>query len=79
MVRTQVYLTENERAGLEEVGRVTGKKQSELIREAIDMFLDSTGDSCCDAVLNEAAGIWKSRDDLSEIGEARLSWNRGAE
>ncbi|HOP27757.1 MAG TPA: ribbon-helix-helix domain-containing protein [Candidatus Sabulitectum sp.] len=77
MVRTQVYLTENERAGLEEVGRVTGKKQSELIREAIDMFLDSTGDSYRDSVLNEAAGIWKSRDDLSEIGKARLSWNRG--
>ena len=79
MIRMQVYLTEYQRAGLEQIGRVTGKKQSELIREAIDMFLDSTGDSCCDAVLNEAAGIWKSRDDLSEIGEARLSWNRGAE
>lgn len=79
MVRSQVYLTEDERAGLEEVGRVTGKKQSELISEAIDMFLELTRDSYRDSVLNEAAGIWKSRDDLPDLREARLSWNRGTE
>ncbi len=77
MVRTQVYLTEDERAGLEEVGRATGKKQSELIREAIDMFLDSAGDSYRDSVLSEAAGIWKGRDDLPDMRKARLSWERG--
>ena len=40
MVRTQIYLTKDERDGLNAVAKSTGKKQSELIREALDRFLD---------------------------------------
>ena len=40
MVRTQIYLTEEERAGLDAVAKSTDKKQSEIIREAVDRFLD---------------------------------------
>ena len=32
MVRTQIYLTEEERRGLKALGDSTGKKQAELIR-----------------------------------------------
>jgi hypothetical protein len=41
MLRTQIYLTEKERSGLSRMKAATGKKQSELIREAVDRLLDS--------------------------------------
>jgi len=40
MVRTQIYLTEAERAALRAIARQTGKKQSELIRQAIDRLIE---------------------------------------
>jgi hypothetical protein len=36
MVRTQIYLTEEERSALSSISNQLGKKQSELIREAVD-------------------------------------------
>lgn len=68
MVRTQIYLTEEERAGLNNMSEATGKKQSELIREA---------ESRRDAVLQEVAGLWQDRDDLPDFGAVRRSWDRG--
>jgi predicted nucleic acid-binding protein len=35
------------------------KKQSEIIREAIDRLIDQTGQSRKNKALREAAGIWK--------------------
>jgi Arc/MetJ-type ribon-helix-helix transcriptional regulator len=76
MVRTQIYLTEEERRGLENMSRVTGKKQSELIREAVDRLLDLAEGSQRDAVLQEAAGLWRDRKDLPDFAAVRRSWNR---
>ena len=39
MVRTQIYLTEEERDGLSVLSETSGKKQSKLIREAVDCFI----------------------------------------
>lgn len=77
MVRTQIYLTEEERRGLDNMSRVTGKKQSELIREAVDRLLDLAEGSQRDAVLQEAAGLWRDRKDLPDFAAVRRSWNRG--
>ncbi len=77
MVRTQIYLTEEERAGLDDVSEATGKKQSELIREAVDRFLELAAESRRDAVLQEVAGLWQDRDDLPDFGAVRRSWDRG--
>lgn len=77
MVRTQIYLTEEERAGLVNVSKATGKKQSELIREAVDRFLDLAKGSQRDAVLQEVAGLWRDREDLPDFGAVRRSWDRG--
>ena len=79
MVRTQVYLTEEERIGLENVSKATGKKQSELIREAVDRFLEQAEGGLRDAVLRETAGLWRDRKDLPDFAAARRSWNRMAE
>ncbi len=77
MVRTQVYLTENERAGLEALSEVSGKKQSELIREAVDRLLEQNGRARRTAVLERAAGLWKNRKDLPDFRQIRAEWDRG--
>lgn len=77
MVRTQIYLTEEERDGLGVIAKSTGKKQSELIREAVDRFLGQSKGPRREAILNEAAGMWKDRSDLPDFRAARRSWDRG--
>ncbi len=76
MVRTQIYLTEEERAGLGALVEATGKKQAQLIREAIDRLLDTTSDRRCASVLNSAIGMWRDRNDLPDFNAARQSWDR---
>jgi len=39
MVRTQIYLTERQRDELAGIAMTAGKKQSEVIREAVDRFI----------------------------------------
>ncbi|OHB67764.1 MAG: CopG family transcriptional regulator [Planctomycetes bacterium RBG_13_60_9] len=76
MIRTQVYLTERQRKGLAALAKVLGKKQSELIREAIHHLIDRVGSRHRDAVLREAAGIWKHRTDLPHFRALRAQWDR---
>jgi hypothetical protein len=76
MVRTQIYLTEEERDGLQMVAKSADKKQSELIRQAVDQFLDLAMGSRRKAVLHAAAGMWRHRSDLPDFAAARRSWDR---
>ncbi len=76
MVRTQIYLTEEERTGLGALVEATGKKQAELIREAIDRLLDTVSDRRRASVLNSAAGMWRNRSDLPDFKATRQSWDR---
>jgi predicted transcriptional regulator len=77
MVRTQIYLTAEEREGLDAVAKTTNKKQSEIIREAVDRFLDLTIGNRRKAILNDAAGMWRNRSDLPDFAATRRSWDRG--
>jgi metal-responsive CopG/Arc/MetJ family transcriptional regulator len=76
MVRTQIYLTERQRDELAEIAKAEGKKQSELIREAVDRLIDQAGSSRRKAILKETAGIWKDRTDLPDFEAARAEWDR---
>jgi Arc/MetJ-type ribon-helix-helix transcriptional regulator len=77
MVRTQIYLTEEEREGIDAIAKSTGKKQSEVIREAVDRFLNPNKRTHREAILKDAAGMWRDRSDLPDFGAARRSWDRG--
>jgi len=77
MVRTQIYLTENQREELAAIAKAVGKKQSELIREAIDRLIDQAGRGHREFVLRKAAGIWKDRTDLPDFNSIRSEWDRG--
>jgi len=76
MVRTQIYLTDQQRDELSALARRSGKKQSELIREAIDHLIHESGQSRREAVLRDAAGMWKERTDLPDFGAVRAEWDR---
>ncbi|MHC4167053.1 MAG: ribbon-helix-helix domain-containing protein [Planctomycetota bacterium] len=76
MVRTQIYLTENQREELAAIAKAEGKKQSELIREAIDRLIDQAGSNRREVVLRETAGIWKDRTDLPNFKAIRTEWDR---
>jgi hypothetical protein len=76
MIRTQVYLTEKERNGLLALAETSGKKQSELIREAVDRLLAHFEKSRTQAALQNAAGMWKDRDDLPDFEATRHSLDR---
>ena len=76
MVRTQIYLTDKQRAELAVLSKNLGKKQSEIIREAVDRLIDQVGHSRKGMVLQEAAGIWKNRKDLPDFRAVRSEWDR---
>lgn len=77
MIRTQIYLTERQRAELEILTKTLGVKQSELIREAIDRLIDQSGLEKREAALKKAAGMWKDRTDLPDFQTIRNEWDRG--
>jgi hypothetical protein len=78
MVRTQIYLTEAERLALRNIARQTGKKQSELIRRALDDFIARFQPQERRALLREARGMWQGRDDLPDFQALRRELERGA-
>ncbi len=76
MVRTQIYLTEYQRAEIATIANRSGKRRSEIIREALDRFIEQTSRHRREAVLREAAGIWRDRTDLPDLDALRREWDR---
>ncbi len=76
MIRTQIYLTERQRNELAAIAKSFGKKQSVLIREAIDSLIDKASKSHRQLLLRETAGIWKDRTDLPDFISIRSEWDR---
>ena len=76
MIRTQIYLTESERAALGVLAATTGKAQSELIRKAVDNLIEQSSEARREAVFNKAAGLWKDRNDLPDFKDLRRQWDR---
>ncbi len=76
MVRTQIYLTENQRTEIAEIANLAGKRQSEVIREALDHFIEQKSRQRRAAILREAAGIWRGRTDLPDLDALRGEWDR---
>ena len=76
MIRTQVYLEESASKALKSIAEQTGKKQNELIREAIDSLIAVTQINDRKTSFKMAKGIWKDRDDLINIEDIRKEWDR---
>jgi len=76
MVRTQIYLTDHEKTALGVLSAATGKAQSALIREAIDLFVAQRSPARRKAILASAAGMWKDRQDMPDFNALRKQWDR---
>ena len=76
MVRTQIYLTAKERDALRNLARQTGKKQSELIRQAIDRLIEGFKPGERRTRLQMARGIWQERADLPDFKTLRRELDR---
>lgn len=76
MIRTQVYLTDKQRSELAIIAKNLGKKQSEIIREALDRLIDQAGQNQTKTAFQKAAGIWKNRKDLPDFRAIRSEWDR---
>ena len=76
MIRTQIYLTNKQREELAIIAKDLGKKQSEIIREAIDQLIDQIGPRRKETALKEAAGLWEERKDLPDFRAMRSEWDR---
>ena len=76
MVRTQLYLTPKEREGLAALSQATGRKQSDLMREAVDRLIEQFSEQRKRMVLDRAAGLWAKRRDLPNLRQLRPQWDR---
>lgn len=83
MERTQIYLTQEERKALRKLAQRDNKSQSEIIREALNRYIDDElKDEDAAELLEKSFGIWSDRDDLDDFfenlrreGDARIpSW-----
>ncbi len=77
MVRTQIYLRENQKKALDKLSSQHGESIAELIRKAVDEFIAKKASTFDDA-LEECFGIWKGRKDIGKaedyVRKLRSEW-----
>lgn len=75
MVRTQIYLEEEQVEALRRLAAQTGRRQSALIRDAVDRLIAERPSMAeWRSMLAETAGAWAERDDLDDlIADSRRS------
>lgn len=76
MHRTQIYLTDVQRRALKSIARRLGRTQSDLIRSALDTYIEWQTPAERLELLRAGRGLWKGRRDLSELAAARNELDR---
>ena len=80
MVRTQIYLTEEQQRALERLAAATGRRKSDLIREALDGYLADHQPKGWKDALEAVRGMWADRDDLDDfVSKLRAGWEKRLE
>jgi predicted DNA-binding protein len=76
MIRTQIYLTELENNAISRLSKSLGGGKSQIIRQAIDEFIEKRESSRRLNALREARGMWAKRKDLPDFRSLRESFDR---
>ena len=79
MIRTQVYLSREQEQALKSLAITSGTRQSELIREAVDLFLSKRNalQSQWKKALQDMKGIWADEESMEErMDEIRQEFDR---
>ena len=76
MVRTQIYLTEEENSSIARLSQILGSGKSQIIRQAIDEFILKRETSKRLNALREARGMWADRKDIPQLRAQRQSFDR---
>jgi hypothetical protein len=80
MVRTQIYLTDEQQCALEKLAAITGRRKSDLIRRALDRYLAEHRPKDWKDALEAVRGMWADRDDLDEfVSNLRAGWEKRLE
>ncbi len=68
MIRTQIYLSKEQEQALKSLAVTSGSRQSELIREAVDLLLAQRNafQSQWKQALQDMKGIWADDDSVEE-------------
>ncbi len=68
MVRTQIYLEEEQVAALRRLAAQTGRRQSALIRDAVNRLIEQAPpEEDRLTKLQRAFGAWADQDDIDDI------------
>ena len=76
MIRTRIYITEEERRALRSPARQSGRKLSELIRAAVDRYIGESHHEARRSLLHSGRGIWKNRPHLPVFADIRKAVDR---
>ena len=75
MIRTQIYITEEEQEALEKLSKERNTTKSNIIREAIDQYVAEKKSQKKKSIM-DFAGIWKDKKDIPDVKELREDWER---
>jgi hypothetical protein len=69
--KIQVFIREDQKAGLRTLSARTGMRQSDLVRRSVDLLLENAAQKKSDwrEATRAAAGLWRSHDDAEAAGQ----------
>jgi predicted DNA-binding protein len=76
MTTATIELTNAQQETLQRLAQSTGKTERQLLREAVEQYLNQlhAGDRL--ELLRQARGMWKDRTDLPDLSQLRTELNR---
>jgi hypothetical protein len=71
MQKIQVFLREDQKTALKSLSARTGVRQSDLVRQGVDLLLEGASRRTTDwrEATRAAAGLWRERNDLEAVNE----------
>lgn len=76
MAAIELKISEQSRRALNQIARVTGKSEDDLVNEAVEQFVAKFPNGDRLTALRAAKGIWKDRNDLPSLDMLRRESNR---